>query len=160
MGEERPKQVNMSYVLAWHPYSRSNDLPEAFGQFSKELEVVARSRGGIATVDLLTGRGIADGSHIARTILQSVVFSLTDIYDLCLSQAEKVQKLCNGSDHDVIVQVKGLDKGERVALHFGPISAAVFDSLWEYQMCVILKCVLEMWMTVYYVKAAEKYAKE
>jgi hypothetical protein len=148
-------QVEMSYVLGWHPYSRSNDLPEAFGQFSKELEVVARSRGGHAAVDIFTGRGISTNDHIVKTILQSVVFSLTDIYDLCLDQAEKIERICAVSDHDIVAHVKGLEKGERVALHFGPIPA-VFESLCECLVCRVLLRVVEAWMAVYYLKAAQK----
>jgi hypothetical protein len=148
-------QVEMSYVLAWHPYSRSNDLPEAFGQFSKELEVVARSRGGQAAVDIFTGRGISTNDHIAKTILQSVVFSATDIYDLCLQQADKIEKICSVSDHDIIAHVKGLEKGERVALHFGPIPK-VFESMCEFLVCRLLQRVYEAWMAVYYLKAAQK----
>jgi hypothetical protein len=148
-------QVDMSYVLGWHPYSRSNDLPEAFGQFSKELEVVARSRGGNAAVDIFTGRGISTNDHIVKTILQSVVFSLTDIYDLCLDQAEKIERICVVSDHDIVAHVKGLEKGERVPLHFGPIPA-VFESLCECLVCRVLLRVVEAWMAVYYLKAAQK----
>jgi hypothetical protein len=154
MVEDLP-QVEMSFVLAWHPYSRSNDLPEAFGQFSKELEVVARSRGGNPAVDIFTGRGISTNDHIVKTILQSVVFSTTDVYELCLAQAEKIEKICSVSDHDIIAHVKGLEKGERVAIHFGPIPT-VFDSLCEFLVCRILQRVVEAWMAVYYVKAAQK----
>jgi hypothetical protein len=148
-------QVEMSYVLGWHAYSRSNDLPEAFGQFSKELEVVARSRGGNAAVDFFTGRGISTNDHIIKTILQSVVFSMTDIYDLCLEQAEKIERICVVSDHDIVSHVKGLEKGERVALHFGPVPA-VFESLCECLVCRVLLRVVEAWMAVYYLKAAQK----
>jgi hypothetical protein len=148
----------MSYVLAWHPYSRSNDLPEAFGQFSKELEVVARSRGGVAAVDLFTGRGIENGIHIAKTILQSIVFSVTDIYDVCLEQADAIEKCCQIEEHDTCAKVKGLEQGERVVIHFGPVPE-LFDSLCEYLCCNILRRVLEMWMAVAYVKAATKICK-
>jgi hypothetical protein len=152
---DEPVQVEMSYVLGWHPYSRSNDLPEAFGQFSKELEVVARSRGGHAAVDFFTGRGISTNHHIIKTILQSVVFAMTDIYDLCLEQAEKIERICAVSDHDIVAHVKGLEKGERVALHFGPVPA-VFESLCECLVCRILLRVVEAWIAVYYLKAAQK----
>lgn len=147
------EQFPMSFVLAWHPYSRSNDLIEAFGEFSKELEVVARSRGGIAAVDLFTGRGIADNTPIAKTILQSIVFSVTDIYELCLEQAEKIEKICQVEEYDMIANVKGLDKGERVALHFGPVPE-LFDTLAEYLVCSVLRRTVEMWMAVQYVKEA------
>lgn len=150
-------QVEMSYVLAWHPYSRSNDLLKEFGQFSKELEVVARSRGGMAAVDIFSGRGIEDGSHIAKTILQSVVFSMTDIYDLCLTQADKIEKICVVTEHDMVANVKGLEKGERVTIHFGPVPE-LFDSLCEYLVCSILRRVVEMWIAVQYVRAADKVA--
>lgn len=152
---EELQEVNMSYVLAWHPYSRANDLPEAFGQFAKELEVVARSRGGVAAVDLFTGRGLQNGAHIAKTILQSVVFGVTDVYDLCLQQADEIEKCCIIEEHDMIANVKGLEQGERVPIHFGPIPE-LFDSLCEYLCCNILRRVLEMWMAVTYVKAAQK----
>ena len=156
MGEEE-QAVNMSYVLAWHPYSRSNDIPEAFGQFAKELEVVARSRGGVAAVDLFTGRGIENGSHIAKTILQSIVYSVTDLYDLCLEQADEIEKCCQVEEHDIIAKVKGLEQGERVVIHFGPLPEQ-FDSLCEFLCCNILRRVLEMWIAVAYVKAANKVA--
>lgn len=149
------EQVPMSFVLAWHPYSRSNDLIEAFGEFSKELEVVARSRGGRAAVDLFTGRGIVDSPHIAKTILQSVVFSMTDIYELCLNQAEKIEKICDVTEHDMVANVKGLEKGERVDIHFGPVPE-VFDSLCEYLVCSVLKSAFVLWMAVQYVKEAGK----
>ena len=152
---EEEQAVNMSYVLAWHPYSRSNDLPEAFGQFAKELEVVARSRGGVAAVDLFTGRGIENGAHIAKTILQSIVFSVTDIYDLCLEQADEIEKCCQVEEHDTLAKVKGLEQGERVTIHFGPVPE-LFDSLCEFLCCNILRRVLEMWMAVAYIKAANK----
>ena len=148
-------ETEMSYVLAWHPYSRANDLIEAFGEFSKELEVVARSRGGIASADLFTGKGIADSTHIAKTILQSIVFSMTDIYELCLDQAEKIEKICEVTEHDMLAHVKGLDKGERVTVHFGPIPQ-LFDSLCEYLVCSILRRVFEMWMALKYLAAARK----
>ncbi|OHT02391.1 hypothetical protein TRFO_30517 [Tritrichomonas foetus] len=148
-------EIEMSYVLSWHPYSRANDLIEAFGEFSKELEVVARSRGGIAAADLFTGRGIADATHIAKTILQSIVFSMTDIYELCLDQAEKIEKICEVTEHDMLSHVKGLEKGERVTIHFGPIPQ-LFDSLCEYLVCSILRRVLEMWMALKYLSAARK----
>ena len=155
MSSEEPIQVPMSYVLAWHPYSRSNDLPEEFGQFSKELEVVARSRGGEATVDIFSGRGIETGYHIAKTILQSVVFSMTDLYDMCLEQAEKIEPICTVNEHDMIANVKGLEKGERVPIHFGPIPES-FDSLCEFLICDTLRRVVEMWMAIQYVKAAKR----
>ena len=154
---EEEQAVNMSYVLAWHPYSRSNDLPEEFGQFAKELEVVARSRGGVAAVDLFTGRGIENGAHIAKTILQSIVFSVTDVYDLCLEQADEIEKCCVVEEHDTLAKVKGLEQGERVTIHFGPVPE-LFDSLCEYLCCNILRRVLEMWMAVAYIKAANKVA--
>lgn len=154
---EGPEPVDMSFVLSWHPYSRANDLIEEFGEFSKELEVVARSRGGIAAVDLFTGTGIADSTQIAKTILQSIVFSMTDIYELCLDQAEKIEKICVVSEHDMVANVKGLERGERVAIHFGPIPE-IFDSLCEYLICSILRRDYEMWMAVQYVKAAGKVA--
>ncbi|EAY18658.1 hypothetical protein TVAG_062630 [Trichomonas vaginalis G3] len=154
---EELQEVNMSYVLAWHPYSRANDLPEAFGQFAKELEVVARSRGGVAAVDLFTGRGLQNGFHIAKTILQSVVFGVTDIYDLCLQQADEIEKCCVIEEHDMVAKVKGLEQGERVPIHFGPVPE-LFDSLCEFLCCNILRRVLEMWMAVAYVKAAHKVA--
>ena len=150
-------EVEMSYVLAWHPYSRANDLIEAFGEFSKELEVVARSRGGVAAVDIFTGRGVSDSPHVAKTIIQSVVFSMTDIYELCLDQAEKIEKICEVTEHDMIAHVKGLDKGERVAIHFGPIPK-LFDSLCEYLVASILRRALEFWMAVKYIRAASKLA--
>jgi len=153
---EELSQVEMSYVLAWHPYSRSNDLPEAFGQFSKELEVVARSRGGHAAVDMFTGRGISCNTPIAKTIFQSIVFSMTDIYDLCLQQADKIEKICSVSDHDIVAHVKGLEKGERVALHFGPIPE-VFESMCEFLVCRALQRVFEAWMAALYLKAAQKF---
>lgn len=152
---EEPPQVDMAYVLAWHPYSRSNDLLEAFGQFAKELEVVARSRGGIAAVDLFSGKGISSGIHIVKTILQSVVFSVTDIYDLCLEQADKIEKICQISEYDTIATVKGYEQGERVTLHFGNVPE-LFDSLCEYLCCGILKRVVEIWTAANYVKAAKK----
>lgn len=152
---EEDRQVDMSCVLAWHPYSRANDLPEEFGQFSKELEVVARSRGGQAAVDLFSGNGIATSPHIAKTILQSVVFSLTDIYGMCLEQAEKIEHICTVSEHDMVANVKGLVQGERVPIHFGPVPD-LFDSLCEYQVCTILRRCYEMWMAVQYVKCAQK----
>lgn len=148
-------ETEMSYVLSWHPYSRSNDLIEAFGEFSKELEVVARSRGGIPSADLFTGKGIAESTHIGKTILQSVVFSMTDIYELCLDQAEKIEKVCEVTDHDMLSHVKGLDKGERVTIHFGPIPQ-LFDSLCEYLICSIIRRVFEMWMALKYLSAARR----
>lgn len=149
------EEVNISYVLAWHPYSRANDIPEAFGEFAKELEVVARSRSGKAAVDLFTGRGIASSPHIAKTILQSVVFSVTDVYDLCLEQADDIESICQVTEHDVSAKVKGLEQGERVTIHFGPVPE-LFDSLCEFLCCNILRRVVEMWMAVQYVKAAAK----
>ncbi|KAH0793447.1 hypothetical protein GPJ56_002494 [Histomonas meleagridis] len=147
--------IEMSYVLSWHPYSRANDLIEEFGEFSKELEVVARSRGGNAAVDLLTGKGVADSPQIAKTIIQSIVFSMTDIYELCLDQAEKIEKICQVTEHDMVSHIKGLEKGERVTIHFGPIPE-IFDSLCEFLVCSILRRALEMWMAVQYVLAAGK----
>ncbi|OHT01576.1 hypothetical protein TRFO_07454 [Tritrichomonas foetus] len=150
-------EVEMSYVLSWHPYSRANDLIEAFGEFSKELEVVARSRGGKAAVDIFSGHGIADSPHVVKTIIQSVVFAMTDVYELCLDQAEKIEKICEVTEHDMCSHVKGLDKGERVTIHFGPIPQ-LFDSLCEYLVCSILRRALEFWMAVKYVCAAGKVA--
>jgi hypothetical protein len=155
---ELPESVPMCQVLAWHPYSRSNDLLEEFGEFSKELEVVARSRGGVAAVDLFSGRGIEKGSRIAKTILQSVIFAMTDVYGLCIAQADKIEKICQVTEHDVTANMKGLEKGERIAVHFGPVPE-LFDSLCEYLICQILRRTLEMWMAVQYVKAAAKLCR-
>lgn len=148
------QQEEMSYVLAWYPYSRSNDLPEAFGQFSKELEVVSRSRGGNAAVDLFTGQGVATGSHIAKTILQSVIFGLTDVYGLCIEQADKIERICQVTEHDIIANVKGFEQGERVKVHFG-LLPDVFETLCEYLSCCVLRRVLEMWMAVQYIRVAK-----
>jgi hypothetical protein len=80
---------------------------------------------------------------------------MTDIYGLCLEQADKIEKICNVTEHDVTANVKGLEKGERIAIHFGPVPD-LFDSLCEYLVCQILRRTLEMWMAVQYVKAAAR----
>lgn len=80
---------------------------------------------------------------------------MTDIYELCLDQAEKIEKICEVTEHDMLAHVKGLDKGERVTIHFGPIPQ-LFDSLCEYLVCSILRRVFEMWMALKYLAAARK----
>jgi hypothetical protein len=106
-------------------------------------------------VDIFTGRGIAANDHIVKTILQSVVFSTTDLYERCLSQADKIEKICTVGQDNMVAHVKGLEKGERVALHFGPIPK-LFDSLCEFLVCKVLQRVVQMWMAVHYIKAAQK----
>lgn len=152
---ETPESIDMSIVLSWHPYTRANDLIKEFGEFSKQLEVVARSRGGIASIDMLTGYGVADNPNIAKTIIQSIVFSMTDIYELCLDQSDKIEKICSVSEHDAVAHVKGLERRERVTIHFGPIPKT-FETLCKYLVCSILRRCCEMWMSLQYVKAARK----
>jgi hypothetical protein len=140
-------------VLGWHPFLRASDLIEEFGIFAKELEVVTRGRGGVPMVDLLTGRGVAASPQICRTVLQSVVYSLNDIFGICAAQAERIEQVCEVRDDDVIVPVKGVDARERVDIHLGPMPP-VFDSVCEWQACDIARRSLELYGAMQYARGA------